>query len=148
MEAWTIVQCVSSVVQLVDFSAKCISKANEIQQSANDALESNIAIETAASHLNQLTTEVDSTLTTVDDLSLYQLCAGPSAWNRHIKISDFLFTVSTIARIRYGIYYHVAALIGLLSLQLSNGLTVRIYPPGRANPIPVLPISVSLANWV
>jgi len=74
MEAWVIVQCVSSVVQLLEFSAKCISKTNEIHQSADDALESNVAIEAAASHLNQLATEVDVAVTTISDPTLHELC--------------------------------------------------------------------------
>ena len=76
MEAWAIVQCVGSVVQLLDFSAKCISKTNEIYQSANDALESNVAIEAAASHLKQLATEVDVAVTTIGDPTLHELCAN------------------------------------------------------------------------
>lgn len=76
MEAWAAVACVSSVVQLVDFTARCISKTSELCRSSDGVLKSNSAIKDVTNRLDHLTKEVETTLSGTNDLELGSLCAG------------------------------------------------------------------------
>ncbi|KAF2744731.1 hypothetical protein M011DRAFT_460756 [Sporormia fimetaria CBS 119925] len=74
MEAWAVVACVASVVQLVDVTARCISKSREIQQSGDGFLESHASPQDATNHLRGLNNEVVFSATAITDPALLVLC--------------------------------------------------------------------------
>ena len=58
-EALAVIGSVSAVVQLVDFSSKCISKGVELYRSGDGILDANAAIELAVNHLTTLRVQVE-----------------------------------------------------------------------------------------
>lgn len=74
MEVWAAIACVSRIVQLVDFSARCISKTSEIYRSSDGVLESDSAIKDVTNRLKQLTENLASAASSSDDTGLCELC--------------------------------------------------------------------------
>lgn len=84
MEALATVSAVSSAVQLVDFSSKCIAKTVELYRSSDGALEENVSVQAAVEHLSNLTIEVQHCATSAGDIQLQNLC---------IRVSDVSFSL-------------------------------------------------------
>lgn len=76
MEAWAVVSCVASVVQLVDLTARCIGKSRELYQSGDGVLQSNASLEDVTNHLRELKDEVATSTTAVPDPALQNLCTS------------------------------------------------------------------------
>jgi hypothetical protein len=74
MEVLATISTISSIVQLVDFSSKCVSKGIQLHQSGSEALDDNVAVEAALVHLVSLKNEVQSSATATSDVLLDQLC--------------------------------------------------------------------------
>ncbi|KAI0865925.1 hypothetical protein F4860DRAFT_458214 [Xylaria cubensis] len=66
MEAFTTIQIISSIVQLVDFGSECVAKGVELYRSNDDVLNENAAIEIAATHLTTLNNEVNNAFSNAD----------------------------------------------------------------------------------
>ncbi|TRX89943.1 hypothetical protein FHL15_009215 [Xylaria flabelliformis] len=73
MEAFTTIQIISSIVQLVDFGSKCVAKGVELYRSNDDVLNENAAIEIAAAHLTTLTNEINKAFSNADQ-QLQDIC--------------------------------------------------------------------------
>jgi len=79
MEAFTTIQIISSIVQLVDFSSKCVAKGVELYRSADGILDENAAIEIAATYLTGLNDQVRNAAFSATHQQLRDLCDRISA---------------------------------------------------------------------
>ncbi|KUJ20519.1 uncharacterized protein LY89DRAFT_682244 [Mollisia scopiformis] len=75
-EALAVIGSVSAVVQLIDFSGKCISKGVELYRSGDGILDENAAIELAANHLTTLRVQVEDRAVRLNDAELQNLCSA------------------------------------------------------------------------
>ena len=73
-EAVALIGFISSIVQLVDFCSKCVSKTVELHHSGNGILDENASIERAADHIASLQAEVEAGAVRSPDPSLHDLC--------------------------------------------------------------------------
>ena len=74
MDAFATIQIVSSIIQLVDFGTKCVSKSVELYSSADGVLVENATIEKAATHLTNLNEKVKDAQLSKSDQALQDLC--------------------------------------------------------------------------
>jgi hypothetical protein len=79
MEAFTAIQMISSIVQLVGFSSECVAKGMQLYRSTDSVLDENAAIEVAAMHLTGLNDEVRNAASSVTHPQLRDLCDKISA---------------------------------------------------------------------
>ena len=73
MDPITAVGLVGTVVQLIDFSSKIVSKSTELYRSGSGVLAENADIETVTAHLSKLNTQLKQS-TAVGDPDLQVLC--------------------------------------------------------------------------
>ncbi|KAF1993832.1 hypothetical protein P154DRAFT_449133 [Amniculicola lignicola CBS 123094] len=78
MEAFVTVAIISSIVQLVDFSSRCVSKSIELHQSASGVLEDNASIGLVLDHLVSLNDELAGATASGNGVSLQELCKAVS----------------------------------------------------------------------
>ncbi|KAJ9604696.1 hypothetical protein H2200_010810 [Cladophialophora chaetospira] len=74
MEALAIVAIVSSIVQLVDFSSKCVSGSIELHRSADGILDENRTLELTTNELLALNSRVENAAVSASDSKLQDLC--------------------------------------------------------------------------
>jgi hypothetical protein len=66
----TAVSLIGTILQLVDFGSRLVSKSTELYRSADGALKQNINVETAAKDISQLLNNKQGT-------TAFQTCSGP-----------------------------------------------------------------------
>ncbi|KAF2267333.1 hypothetical protein CC78DRAFT_566278 [Lojkania enalia] len=74
MEVFATIGTISSLVQLVDFSSKCIAKSVRLYQAESGVLDENAAIECALNHLVSLKNELEIPSAVATDRLLQELC--------------------------------------------------------------------------
>jgi hypothetical protein len=74
MEAFATIQIVSSIIQLVEFGTKCVTKSAELYGSADGVLDENAEIENATTHLTKLNEQVKDAPFSIADHALQDLC--------------------------------------------------------------------------
>jgi hypothetical protein len=74
MDALACIAGASSLVQLVEFSGRCVSGTVKLCRSADGVLDGNAAIELAVNHLILRKEEVQAAASSVTDASLQRLC--------------------------------------------------------------------------
>jgi hypothetical protein len=79
MEPFTIIQIIASILQLVEFSIKCITKSTKLYRSTDGILDENAASEDAAKHSKALSDKVRDTAFAATHPELRDLCESISA---------------------------------------------------------------------